>query len=89
LVAKLVADVAAVANLMHRPREVPIVLVRLPGDDAVDSVHPGDAAVWVTLKFSAEVRHHLPGTDRLRGIAHRGEALVGHQRGIETDLEMR
>src|SRR5207247_3064531 len=88
LMAKLVADVTAIADLMHRPREVSIVLVRLACDDSVDSIHAGDAAVRVTLKLSPEVRHHLHGTDRLRSVAHRRGALVGHQGRIETDLEL-
>src|SRR6266571_3365582 len=78
LMAKLVADVTLIANLTHGPREVPIVLVRLARDDSVDPVHAGDAAVRVTVKFSAEVRHDLQGTDRLRGVAHRGGAFVRH-----------
>src|SRR5881398_2150292 len=52
LMAKLVADVTVVANLLHRPREVSIVLVRLARDDSVDSVHAGDAALRVAVKFS-------------------------------------
>src|SRR6266511_435765 len=76
--AKLVADVTAVADLMHDPREVSVVLVRLARDDSVDSVHAGDAALRGTVEFSAEVRHHLHGTDRLRRTAHRRGTFVGH-----------
>src|SRR5437870_88656 len=70
LMAKLVADVTAVANLMHRPREVSIVLVRLARDDTVDSVHAGDAAVRVTVKFSTKVGHDLFCADGPRGLAN-------------------
>src|SRR6266566_894759 len=89
LMAKLVADVTAVANVTHGLREVPIVLIRLARDDTVDSVHASDAAVRVTVKFSTEVRHHLHGTGRLRRVAHHSGPFVRHQGRIETNLEMR
>src|ERR1041385_4246200 len=63
LVAKLVADVTPVADLTHGPREVPVVFVGLARDHAVDPVDTGEAAVRVTIKFPAEMRHHLHGTD--------------------------
>src|SRR4030095_8631270 len=88
LMAKLVADVAAVPDLMHRAGEVSIVLVRLARYAPVYSVHAGDAAFWVALKLSAEMRHDLHGTDRSRGLANGSRTFVRHQRGIETDLEM-
>src|SRR5205814_4734008 len=49
--AKLVADVTTVINLMHGPDEVAIVLVRLARDDSVDPVHARDAAVRIAIKF--------------------------------------
>ena len=87
--AKLVADVTTVINLMHGPDEVAIVLVRLARDDSVDPVHARDAAVRIAIKFSTEMRHHLFCADGPRGLANSSGAFIRHQRHVETDLEMR
>src|SRR5258708_7669640 len=76
LMAQLVTGVTVVANLVHSPREVAVVLICFAGDDAVVAVHSGDATVGVAVELSAEVRHDLPGADRLCGSPHPGRALV-------------
>src|SRR5713226_2087901 len=89
LMAQLVADVAVVVDLVHGPREIAIVLVRFAGDGSVDAVHTGDAAVGIAVELPAKVRHDLHGADRLRGLAHRGGALIRHQGSVQADFQMR
>ena len=56
LVAELVADVALVADLAHRPDEVAVVAVRLLADDPVVALEAADRPVGPALELAAEVR---------------------------------
>src|SRR4051812_31845902 len=69
LVAELVADEAAVADLAHGPGEVGVVTVRLLADDPVVALEAANRAVGAPLELAAEVGEHLERSDRTRRVA--------------------
>ena len=81
LVAQLVADVAVVADLVHRPDEVAVVPVRLLADDPVVPLEAADRPVGPALEFAAEVREHLERADRLRRLRGWPSVLRSGMRG--------
>src|SRR3989441_1702224 len=77
----------AVPDLTHGAGEVSIVLVRLARDDPIDSVHAGDAAVRVAIKFSTEVRHDLFCANGPRGLANGGGGVFPPSKGNQAEPE--
>ena len=89
LVAEFVAEVAIITDVAHGADEIPVIRVRVAADDPVDPVVAADRAVGPTLELAAEVRQDLEVADLLRRLLHDGRALVGHEGGVEADLQVR
>src|SRR5262249_46973258 len=88
-VAELEAEVAAVADLAHRPNEVGVVAVGLLADDPVVSLEAADRAVGPALELAAEVAEHLERADGARALQDALRAAApGHERGVEARLQV-